>query len=131
MVPHAAKQASAGVFRRSDGALVRTLWHNNTGIPPRTRLEVTWDGRLDGFLGEAVDAAAAGAESRADAYDIRVQVSNVTYTWQGVLGNSGPAVGPNVITSLTTPTGMATAGNIGVIVEPEGEGIGFATDVPT
>ena len=41
MVPHAAKQASAGVFRRSDGALVRTLWHNNTGIPPRTRLEVT------------------------------------------------------------------------------------------
>ena len=35
--------------------------------------------------------------------EVRVQANNVTYTWEGVVGNTGPATGPNVMSSLTPP----------------------------
>jgi hypothetical protein len=37
-----------------------------------------------------------------------VQANNVTYTWEGVVGNSGPATGPNVMSSLTPPLDLTS-----------------------
>lgn len=42
------------------------------------------------------------------ATEVRVQVSNVTYSWEGVVGNTGPSTGPNVMSSLTPPLDLVS-----------------------
>ncbi|WP_213807418.1 FlgD immunoglobulin-like domain containing protein [Granulicella sp. dw_53] len=71
-------RTSAGVFD-STGALVRTLWSNK----PQTAgtYSEAWDGKDD--LGAAV--ASEGT------WTIKVLHSNVTYRWEGVIGNTEAA----------------------------------------
>ena len=63
------------MFDRSDGTLVRALWHKH-------KLEA-------GVLGIRWELTPDEAEREQD-LEVRVQVSNVTYTWDGVVGNTGP-----------------------------------------
>lgn len=69
--------SSAGVFD-VQGNLLRTLWSNRRLSPGRQH--GLWDGRDDD-----------GREARPDAdYEVRVLLHNVTYRWDGVIGNSTP-----------------------------------------
>lgn len=69
-----AQTTSAAVYR-TDGRLLRTLWR---GEPLQAgRHQRSWDGRDD--RGEAVPAGR---------YDIRLLAHNVSYHWDGVIGNS-------------------------------------------
>ena len=75
---------SAGVFK-SDGTLVRTLW-NNKKYGNGTYAK-TWDGKDD--QGKTIASPDAN-------YQIKVLTNNVSYEWQGTIGNSsenmaGPA----------------------------------------
>ena len=103
-VPHPAAQATAAVFRVADGAMVRTLWHRSETIAAGP-LNVAWDATLDSHVH-------AGEEVDADEYEIRVQLSNVTYSWEGVVGNSGPATGPNVMSALGVIRSISVANGI-------------------
>jgi hypothetical protein len=68
-----ASHTSAGVY--SNGVLIRTLWSNvrYTAGPHIS----TWDGTKDG-----------GSIAPTGSYTIRILSSNVTYTWEGVVGNT-------------------------------------------
>jgi hypothetical protein len=68
---------SAGVYDPS-GVLVRTLW-SNVRYPSGSH-EVTWDGADD-----------VGTLLPEGSYEIRVLSSQVTYTWEGVVGNTSTA----------------------------------------
>lgn len=70
---HSAR-TSAGVYN-SDGVLVRTLWSGvsyNAGNYTRS-----WDGKDD-----------AGSTVPPGTHSVKLLSNNVTYTWQGVLGNT-------------------------------------------
>ncbi|WP_420149532.1 PA14 domain-containing protein [Spirosoma sp.] len=67
-------RTSAGVFAK-DGTLIRTLWSGKT-YPSGTNTE-TWD-RLDDEGRQVLDGD----------YDIKVLSNNVSYTWEGTIGNS-------------------------------------------
>ena len=109
-VLHPAKQATAAVYRKADDAMVRTLWHRVYGVDAGL-LEVTWDGSLD----EHVTTTMPASDVIPAEYEIKVQMSNVSYTWEGAVGNSGPATGPNVMFSLDSAKSIAVSGNIGII----------------
>ena len=95
MVPHPAAQATAAVYRRAatiknnnqEGSLVRVLWHLSQGIAAGP-VDLVWDGRLDPHSGD-------GLADDAGLYELRVSVSNVSYTWEGAVGNSGRCPGTN------------------------------------
>lgn len=131
-VPAPAKQASCGVFRKCDGALMRTLWHRSEALGGLSAgpVQVDWDGSID-----AHHAEAAGMRSlNPDDYEIRVQVSNVSHVWEGAVGNSGPGEGTNVMHSLDWVSNIHTAGNIGLLStgynEAEGSMKMFSLDNP-
>ncbi len=67
-------RTSAGVFKK-DGTLVRTLWGGIT-YKAGTYTE-TWDGKDD-----------EGRLLLDGNYDIKVLSNNVTYTWEGTIGNN-------------------------------------------
>ena len=71
---------------------------------------MVWDLTLDSHAG-----GDGVGEVDAEEYEIRVQLSNVSYTWEGVVGNSGPATGPNVQSSLDVVRSIAVAGGIGIV----------------
>ena len=109
------RRSSAGIFRRG-GGLVRQLWANcdtpgRTEALPSEALAVPWDG-----LDSAGERLVVGEErAAADAFELRwIDTSSVTYDWQGVVGNSGPAVGQNVLRSEDWQQDLAIAGNVGV-----------------
>ncbi|GAB3320110.1 hypothetical protein GCM10027299_13430 [Larkinella ripae] len=65
---------SAGVFAK-DGTLIRTLWSGKTY--PAGKHKQTWD-RIDD----------EGKQVQDGDFDIRVLSNNVSYTWEGTIGNS-------------------------------------------
>jgi hypothetical protein len=72
---------SAGVYRRSDSVLVRTLWGGVT-LPAGTYTKNTlWDGKDD----------AGNFLPNAD-YRVVVQANNITPIWEGVLGNTSDSM---------------------------------------
>jgi hypothetical protein len=84
--PPAGPISSAGVFTvsstraNSPGTLVRTLWSANTN-DPRVSMDPRswWDGTLDD-----------GTVAPTGNYIISRLTNNVTYSWDGVVGNSSP-----------------------------------------
>ncbi|SOD92497.1 putative Ig domain-containing protein [Spirosoma fluviale] len=93
------KRTSAGVFTK-DGVLLRTLWSGvNMTSGSYTKY---WDGLND--EGQPVPLAA---------YDIKLVSNNVTYTWEGVIGNSsfGKSQGNALQRGFLRIQSMATAGN--------------------
>jgi len=50
------------------------------------------------------------------------QVSNVSYVWEGVVGNSGPAVGNKVLKSLGQMQNVAVVGGVAFVTLGYNEG---------
>jgi hypothetical protein len=57
---------------------------------------LSWDGSFDASSNVSVTPMQDNNHS----YEFRVLVSNVSYIWEGAVGNSGPAVGNKVLKSL-------------------------------
>ena len=116
---------SAGVYERSArGRLVRTLWARRA--TPEGDLAVDWDGAADDgtLVRECARGTAAAARGAAatDVYEIRAVSGNVTYIWEGTVGNSGVwQVGPNVLRSLNGVSDIDIAGTVGVVGMGYGE----------
>lgn len=91
---------SAGVYK-ADGTLIRTLWNAvrlNKGSYTRT-----WDGMDD-----------LGVLCADGNYNIKILSNNVTYTWEGVIGNTSDSLtGPSVHHAMNKISCMAFAGNTG------------------
>ena len=85
-------RTSAGIFAK-DGTLIRTLW-SGISYPPGSYSR-TWDGQDD--EGRLVPDAA---------YDVRFLSNKVTYTWEGVIGNSSSV--PSGTTHLRAVENMAS-----------------------
>ena len=77
-------------------------------------MQVEWDGSIDTHHAEAAEAAGLHSLDPND-YEVRVQASNVSHVWEGVVGNSGPAEGTNVMHSLNWVSNIHTAGNVGLL----------------
>ena len=93
-------RTSAGVYYR-DGTLVKTLW-NNVTYPAGSHL-ATWD-RTDDYNRPAPDSF----------FNIKVVSNNVTYTWEGVVGNtSDQFIGRTVHHNYERIVSMAITGNHG------------------
>ncbi|MET0261528.1 MAG: PA14 domain-containing protein, partial [Rariglobus sp.] len=84
-----AATTSAGAYK-ADGTLVRTLW-NNEPRPSGTNTAV-WDGLDDN-----------GQPLPSDTYKVKVLAHNVTYTWEGFIGNTS--------TTQTGPTTLRVFGH--------------------
>jgi len=69
-----AATTSAGAYK-ADGTLVRTLWNNEPR--PAGANTATWDGLDDN-----------AQPLPADTYQVKVLAHNVTYTWEGFIGNT-------------------------------------------
>jgi hypothetical protein len=106
---------SAGVYAAggaAPGRLVRTLWSRRELAAGA--LSIAWDGRDDaGALApECADEAAAAA-----AYEVKVLSSNVSYVWEGTVGNSGRwQVGPWVLRALYAIADLDVADGVGAYV---------------
>ncbi|MEZ4805632.1 MAG: PA14 domain-containing protein, partial [Bacteroidia bacterium] len=105
-----ASTTSAGIFRK-DSTLVRTLW-NNVKYPAGTHT-AHWDRKDDeGFL------------VNDSFFDVRVVSSNMTYTWEGSVGNSSDSmVGISKHRYYTRPNSMAISGNTAYYTVGYTEGI--------
>ena len=86
MIPRPAKIASALLVRMRDGSLVHTLF---------TRTDVA--------AGPVSFEWPAGVAESDGGVQVRLQLSNTSYVWEGVIGNSGPATGELVIRSFMPP----------------------------
>lgn len=75
----ASGSTSAGVYKK-DGTLIRTLWSGKT-FPVGTHTQ-TWD-QLD-------DEGRLAADGN---YDVRLLSNNVSYQWEGVIGNTSTGKG--------------------------------------
>ena len=93
-----AARTSAGVFMK-DSTLVKTLWSNvNYSAGAHTAV---WDGTDD-----------QGNIVAANSYNIRVLSNNVTYTWEGVVGNtSASQSGSTVMHEFQNMWAMAISGS--------------------
>jgi hypothetical protein len=105
MIPRPAKIASALLVRTRDGSLVHTLF---------TRTDVA-AGPVSFEWPDGVAESDGGVQ-------VRLQLSNTSYVWEGVIGNSGPATGELVIRSFSPPQGLATIGNMGLVATGYNEG---------
>src|SRR5262245_1730826 len=70
--------SSAGIFDMN-GKLVRTLWGAVTAHPNMLNPEDAWDGTLDD-----------GTVAPTGNYQTKLICHNISYTWEGVVGNSSP-----------------------------------------
>jgi hypothetical protein len=86
------------VFNTTDGSLVETLWHKRD--VEAGQHNITWSGGS-----ERIDNGDVGGT------EVRVQVSNVSYEWDGVVGNTGPSTGQHVLRSYLPPLALASVGN--------------------
>ncbi|WP_080241344.1 PA14 domain-containing protein [Spirosoma rigui] len=95
----ASARTSAGVYAK-DSTLLRTLW-SGVSYPAGTHQQ-TWDG-----LDDEGRLVADGS------YTVQVLSNNVTYTWEGVIGNTsyGISQGNNVQRAFLRTHGMAITGN--------------------
>ncbi|WP_461150253.1 RICIN domain-containing protein [Spirosoma pulveris] len=106
-------RTSAGVFAK-DGTLVRTLW---SGVSMSAgSYSKMWDGLADN-----------GQAAATDSYDIRVLSNNVSYTWEGVIGNSSYGIGQNnnLQRAFLRMQGMAISGTNAYY------GVGYAEGNPS
>ncbi|HUW33004.1 MAG TPA: FlgD immunoglobulin-like domain containing protein, partial [Planctomycetota bacterium] len=102
-------KTSAGAYK-TDGTLVRTLW-NNRAHSAGTH-QAVWDGKDD-----------YGTDVPAGTYEIHLIRHNVTYTWEGVLGNSSnDKTGNRVHRIYTGVTSMAIAGTKAFYTDAYAEG---------
>jgi len=98
---------SAGVFK-PDGTLVRTLWRKvaysaGTHTSSPTVAPLNWDDKDDN-----------GNTMPAGTYQIRVLYHNVTYTWEGVIGNTSSSFnGTGAHYNFLPITAMAFSGTNG------------------
>ena len=91
-------RVSAGVFAK-DGTLIRTLW-SGVSYKPGSYTQI-WDGKDD-----------EGRLASDGSYDIRLMSNKVSYTWEGVIGNTATAQsGPTHFRSLENIACMAIDGN--------------------
>jgi PA14 domain/Secretion system C-terminal sorting domain/PKD domain len=91
-------RTSAGVFLK-DGTLVKTLW-SGVNYSSGTHTAI-WDGTDD-----------QGNITAANSYDIRVLSNNVTYTWEGVIGNTSVSnSGNTVLHAFQNMWAMAISGS--------------------
>ncbi|MFD2574669.1 hypothetical protein ACFSUS_28835, partial [Spirosoma soli] len=106
-------RTSAGVFTK-DGILIRTLW-SGVNFPAGTHVK-NWDGLDD-----------QGQQAPTASYDIRLLSNNVSYTWEGVIGNSsfGVSQGNALQRGFLRIQGMAITGNTAYY------GIGYAEGNPS
>lgn len=88
---------SAAAYR-ADGTLVRTLWQKvKYGAGAQ---QATWDGLDD-----------AGQRVAAGSYTIKVVAHNVTYTWEGVVGNTSASWTTNIWRGLVVMQDFCMAPN--------------------
>jgi hypothetical protein len=106
-------KTSAGVYTK-DSILVRTLW---SAIDYKAGThKMSWDGKDDN--GHLVTDTA---------YVIRVLSNQVTYTWEGVLGNTSDSMtGPSVIRMFRRFEGMAILDTTAYFASGYGEGTSSA-----
>lgn len=106
---------SAGVFAASaDGSrstLVRTLWSRRATSAGSH--DFSWDGLTD-------DGERIAISNSAD-LSVRVLAADVTYTWEGVIGNFVAQTGPRVPKGYSTVQAMGIAGDVAVLCEGYGE----------
>lgn len=109
---NASSNTSAGVYKW-DGTLVKTLWNNvryNSGTHTAYWDRTNDDGTLLSDTG----------------YFVKVVSNNITYNWEGVVGNNSDSVtGPSKIRAFERFTSMAVAGNYAYYA------IGYAEGVPS
>ena len=109
-----ATHTSAGVYSVSPmnaSTLVRTLW-SRRATPPGTHA-LAWDG-LD-------DEGAPHAAAPGHALTVRVLAANVSYAWEGAIGNSVAQTGPRVPKGYSAVHGMSIAGDVAVLCAGYGE----------
>ncbi len=109
---NSASRTSAGVYKK-DSTLVKTLWADKN-YAAGTYTEY-WDGTDD--YGKTINSPDAN-------YDIRVLSNNVSYTWEGIIGNTSAAqTGAQVHRGYyTSMTGMAIAGQTAYFCQGYSEG---------
>lgn len=105
----AAARTSAGVFA-SDSTLVKTLW---SGVKYAAgTYTAVWDGTND-----------EGQLAANGTYQVRVLSNNVTYTWEGVIGNTSTQnSGPNIHRGFERIFGMAIVGGTAYYAKNYSEG---------
>ena len=126
---------SAGVYDADNGGrLVRTLTRGvSLGAGAHT---LSWDDRDDaGQLLPATHTDATGRVVPAH-YEVRVLKNAVTYTWEGVIGNTSSSfTGPNVFRSYLPPTSMTSTSDTVYFTtgynEAQPFGSGFRSSDPT
>jgi hypothetical protein len=101
VVLRAPATTSAGIFDQK-GRLERSLW--SAQRRDRGPVTITWDGRDD-------DGQIVASGERGDGFVARVLAHNVSYEWEGVIGNtSRDDVGPHVFRSFLPIHAMAFDG---------------------
>lgn len=96
---------SAGVSSEGGSSgwrLLRSLWSRRLLVAGRHT--ITWDGLDD----EGVPAAKEPGARLA----FHVLAFNITYTWEGVIGNSVGQTGPTIPKGYNPPQAMAIAGDV-------------------
>ena len=109
-------RVSAGVYATASGALVRTLFSRAIAPPGASQLPVYWDGADD--EGNSLAACAAAPQGAWDAatraaFTVRAIGANVSYVWEGVVGNSGPQTGLHVLRALFEIADLDIADGLG------------------
>ncbi len=104
-----AANTSAGVYTK-DSILVRTLWSGKKFSAGK--YTNYWDGRDD--EGNLVESGT---------YYVKVLSNNVTYTWEGVIGNTSDSLtGPTVYNGYGRMNGMVIVGNTAFFSKAYSEG---------
>lgn len=105
-------RTSAGVYKK-DSTLVRTLWANKT-YSAGTYTEY-WDGKDD--YGKSISSPDAN-------YDIKILSNNVSYNWDGIIGNTSDSLtGATVHRGYyTSMTGIAITGTTAYFCQGYSEG---------
>ena len=109
-----ATHTSAGIYSLSPlnaSTLVRTLW-SRRATPPGTHA-LAWDGLDD----EGTPHTAAPGHTLA----ARVLAAEVSYTWEGAIGNSVAQTGPRVPKGYSAVHGLSIAGDVAVLCAGYGE----------
>ena len=102
-----ARRGSGGVFAKG-GELLRQLWFDESvagGVDGN--VVVGWDGN------DAAGVAVPGGVAHAAVFRW-VDTTDVAYEWEGVIGNTGPSTGTDVMISLGPYKGIAIAGDFAV-----------------
>ncbi len=106
-------KTSAGIYKRSNNVLIKTLWNN---VPYTAGTHTAYWDRTndDGYL--LTDTG----------YYVKVISSNVSYTWEGAVGNNSDSIsGSSKIRAFQRFYTLAFSGNYGYY------GVGYTEGVPS